>query len=60
MLWGLMPGQIGISWESHLAGAAVGLVLALIYRHYDIPPAVIDPFEGEEELEELDDYRYKG
>lgn len=59
MLWGLMPGQIGISWESHLAGASVGLVLALIYRHYDIPPAIIDPFE-DEELEEVEDFKYKG
>jgi len=59
MLWGLMPGQIGISWESHLAGAAVGLILALIYRHYDIPPEVVDPFEDEAEDEEAD-YRYKG
>ncbi|CAN5185300.1 rhomboid family intramembrane serine protease [soil metagenome] len=58
LLWGLMPGQIGISWESHMAGAAVGLVLALLYRQYDIPPPEVDPFE--DEVDDEVDYKYRG
>lgn len=59
LVWGLMPGLEGISWESHLAGTAVGLVLAIAYRHYDIPPSDIDPFEDELEEEGID-YKYRG
>ena len=59
LLWGLMPGLEGISWESHLAGTAVGLLLAIAYRHYDIPPAEIDPFLDEEEETGID-YKYRG
>ncbi|MEA1873398.1 MAG: rhomboid family intramembrane serine protease [Bacteroidota bacterium] len=32
MIWGILPGQLGISWESHLAGMLVGLGLAFYYR----------------------------
>ncbi len=60
LVWGLMPGLEGISWESHLAGTAVGLILAIAYRHYDIPPAEIDPFLDEEDEESGIDYKYRG
>lgn len=60
LLWGLMPGLEGISWESHLAGTAVGLLLAIAYRHYDIPPAEPDPFADEEDEEDGLDYKYRG
>ncbi|MGR3502308.1 rhomboid family intramembrane serine protease [Pseudaestuariivita sp.] len=32
MLWGVLPGQPGISWEAHLFGALAGLVAALFLR----------------------------
>jgi membrane associated rhomboid family serine protease len=51
MVWGILPGQPGISWESHLFGGLTGIVCAFIFRkkdkHYryewekeesDIPP----------------------
>lgn len=57
MLWGLLPGLEGISWESHLAGSAVGLLLAVVYRHFDITPPEDLPFEDEEEGI---DYKYRG
>lgn len=61
MVWGLLPGLEGISWESHMAGTAVGLMLALLYRNYDIPPREEDPFKDEvEEEEEETDFTYKG
>ncbi len=58
---GLFPGEAGISWESHLLGAAVGLVAAFLFRNkieFDeeeeppTPPELKrnyfeeDPFEG--------------
>ena len=51
MVWGILPGQPGISWESHLFGGVTGIVCSFIFRkkdkHYrydweaeesDIPP----------------------
>jgi len=39
MIWGVFPGDPAISWESHLAGALIGIALALVCRHRDPPPA---------------------
>lgn len=39
MVWGVLPGEDGISWESHLAGAVAGLVAAVIWRELDPRPA---------------------
>lgn len=41
LVWGIFPIVAGMSWESHLCGAFVGLVLALVHRA--VPPAVSDP-----------------
>jgi membrane associated rhomboid family serine protease len=51
MVWGILPGQPGISWESHFFGGITGVICAFIFRkkdkHYkydweaeesDIPP----------------------
>lgn len=32
MIWGVLPGQKGISWESHLMGALNGIGIAFFYR----------------------------
>ncbi|MFK7924794.1 MAG: rhomboid family intramembrane serine protease [Bacteroidia bacterium] len=32
MIWGLFPGEPGISWEGHLFGALTGVLLALAFR----------------------------
>jgi membrane associated rhomboid family serine protease len=32
MLWGLLPGQPGVSWEAHVFGAAAGVVAAFLTR----------------------------
>jgi membrane associated rhomboid family serine protease len=31
LVWGLLPNQPGVSWESHLIGAGVGVMTALLY-----------------------------
>lgn len=32
LVWGLFPGKTGMSWEGHLSGFIVGLLLALFFR----------------------------
>ncbi len=36
---GLLPTPPEISWETHLAAAIFGALLALLLRHYDVLPA---------------------
>ncbi len=55
MVWGILPGQPGISWESHFFGGVTGIICAFIFRkkdkHYrydweeeesDIPPGKLE------------------
>lgn len=35
MIWGVLPGQAGVSWESHLFGGAAGVLAALVLRRSD-------------------------
>jgi membrane associated rhomboid family serine protease len=37
-VWGILPIERGVSWETHLAAAAIGLLLAIALRHLDVPP----------------------
>lgn len=32
MVWGVLPGQPGVSWESHLLGAVAGILAAFVLR----------------------------
>ena len=32
MIWGVLPGQEGISWEAHLFGAVAGVIAAFLVR----------------------------
>jgi membrane associated rhomboid family serine protease len=38
LVWGILPIEPGVSWETHLAAAMIGLALAIALRHLDIPP----------------------
>jgi len=33
MIWWMLPIKEGVSWEGHLSGALVGLILAIFYRN---------------------------
>lgn len=39
MIWGILPGKPGISFEYHLAGALIGTMLAIALRNLDQPPS---------------------
>jgi membrane associated rhomboid family serine protease len=45
-VWGVLPIRRGDSWETHLAAAVLGIVLALWLRRRDVPPPVVYPWEG--------------
>ena len=38
MVWGIMPGKPGISWESHLFGLIAGAVMAWHFRKVGVHP----------------------
>ncbi len=52
LMWGLLPIRPEISWEGHLSGAIIGIILAFYYRKYLIRR---EKFDWEYELEEEED-----
>lgn len=56
MLWGVLPTEPGISFESHLFGAAIGTLLAFLLRNRDQarPEKRYDWEDEEDELDDLD------
>lgn len=38
MIWGVLPIRAGMSWELHLSGAILGVIMALLYRRWDRVP----------------------
>ncbi len=53
MVWGIFPIQRGISFESHLAGAVIGVGLAFALRRRD-PPYAEKRYDWEDESENDD------
>jgi membrane associated rhomboid family serine protease len=52
MIWGVFPGEPGISYESHLAGALIGVALAFLLRRRDPKPVKRYGWEDEVEADE--------
>lgn len=52
LVWGVLPLQSGISWETHLAAALIGVVLAVSLRRLDVPPRKHYAWEGNTDEEE--------
>ena len=38
MVWGVLPIQPGVSWQTHLAAALIGVLMAIALRRLAIPP----------------------
>jgi len=49
LAWGVLPIQPGVSWETHLSAAVIGVLMALILRKLDVPPRKRYVWEGEAE-----------
>ena len=47
LVWGVLPIKPGMSWETHLAAALIGVVMAIALRHYDVPPRKRYDWENE-------------
>ena len=48
LVWGVLPIERGVSWETHLAAALIGAVLAIALRRLDIAPRHRYSWEDEE------------
>ena len=49
LAWGVLPINPGVSWETHVAAALIGLALAVALRRLDIPPRKRYAWEGEQD-----------
>jgi membrane associated rhomboid family serine protease len=38
LVWGVLPLEAHVSWETHLAAALIGIAMAFALRHMDRPP----------------------
>ena len=52
MVWGVLPLRPHMSWELHLTGAMLGVLLALVYRHWDRTPIVRYEWEDDDSVPE--------
>ncbi len=48
LAWGVFPIQEGVSWETHLAAALIGVAFAFALRRLDVPPRRHYEWEGQE------------
>jgi len=47
LVWGVLPIRYGVSWETHLAAALIGVAMAIVLRHRDVPPRARYTWEDE-------------
>ena len=50
MIWGVLPIKPNMSWESHLSGAIIGVVLAIAFREWDRTPLKRYEWEDDERV----------
>ncbi|MEP7206931.1 MAG: rhomboid family intramembrane serine protease [Casimicrobiaceae bacterium] len=51
LVWGVLPIEPGVSWETHLAAAVIGLLLAVALRRHDVAPRRRYSWEDESETD---------
>lgn len=52
MIWGVLPIRPNMSWELHLSGAVMGVVLAIAYQKWDRVPVVRYAWEDDDTVPE--------
>ena len=53
LAWGVLPIDPRVSWETHLAAASIGVLMALALRRFDVPPR--KRYVWEDEIEAAED-----
>lgn len=58
-VWGMLPADPSVSWESHVLGAVTGTALAIWYRKEQLPQPVDEPTDTTPDIpDEVWDYRH--
>ncbi len=52
MIWGVLPIRPHMSWELHLSGGIIGVLLAFLYRKWDRVPVIRYDWEEDDSLPE--------
>ena len=52
MIWGVLPIRAHMSWELHLSGGVMGVLLAFVYRKWDRVPLVRYDWEDDDTVPE--------
>jgi membrane associated rhomboid family serine protease len=52
MIWGVLPIRPHMSWEMHLSGAAIGVLLAFLFRNWDRVPLLRYDWEEDDSVPE--------
>ena len=52
MIWGVLPIRPNMSWELHLGGAILGVVMAIVYRRWDVTPVKRYSWEEDDSVPE--------
>ena len=52
MVWGVLPIRPHMSWEMHLSGAVFGVLLAFVFRKWDLTPLVRYSWEDDDSVPE--------
>lgn len=52
MIWGVLPIRPDMSWELHLSGAILGVVMAIAYRRWDVTPVKHYTWEDDDSVPE--------
>jgi membrane associated rhomboid family serine protease len=52
MVWGVLPIRPNMSWELHLSGALMGVVLAFVFSRWDRVPVIRYDWEDDESVPE--------
>ncbi|MEE4217336.1 MAG: rhomboid family intramembrane serine protease [Xanthomonadales bacterium] len=52
MIWGVLPSRPQMSWEMHLTGAVVGVLMAFVFSNWDRVPVVRYDWEDDDSTPE--------
>ncbi len=55
LVWGVLPTRYGMSWETHLAAATIGIAMAIALPHLDVPPRKRYTWEEEDSPNDNED-----